>query len=162
MEQEEQFDLDKELSRQMRALSRRARTEHEIRQRLADRGLAEEDIDAIIASLLRYSFLDDQRYAREFVRSKFAAGYGEHRIRMQLRERGCPEQFIDPAIREAEEEESQAEVLNRVLKQRLRSKGEPDDPRSLKNLLDFCTRRGFDYELIKRRLEPWFHSILGD
>lgn len=154
--------IEKELGRQMRSLSRRARTEEEVRQRLAKKELDQKSIEAIITSLKRYSFLDDQRYAEEVVRSKTEMGFGLHRIRAMLKERGCPESLAEAALNEYTDPQQQQRLLESVIEKRIRTRGEPEDPKALKSLLSFCSRRGFDHELVRCVLKPWFDRILGE
>jgi len=154
-------DLTKELNRQMRSLARRSRTTEEIRQRLAAKDYAAEQIEEMVTALRRFGFLDDERYAGEYVRARSRLGYGEFRIRQELDNKGCPEKATNEAIREFAGEQTQEELLQQVIERRIRIKGEPHDQKTLKQLLDFCTRRGFDQELIRAKLAKWFDLVMG-
>jgi len=154
-------DLSKELNRQMRSIARRSRTVAEIRQRLCDKDYTAEEIEEIIASLLQFKFLDDSRYAEEYVRSRSSMGYGSYRIRLELSNKGCPEPTVDTALAEYEQEVPQSELLKEVIDRRIRIKGEPRDQKTLKQLFDYCARRGFDQELIRGKLSIWFDRVMG-
>jgi regulatory protein len=158
----EQKDIDKIVARQMRSLSRSSKSVAEIRKRLAEAGVDEEDQNTVIETLIKYSFLDDQRFAEEFVRLKSSQGFGIFRIRRQLQERGVNEETVEIAITNENLEEHQKELLERAVNKRLTNHGEPTTQKELKRLLDFCNRRGFDGELVRDQLQPFFDKIFGD
>src|SRR5665647_2641659 len=60
-----------------------------IRQKLAARAAAEQDVDAVIATLQREGWLDDARYAARFAEAAITSGrYYGVRLRMEMRRRG--------------------------------------------------------------------------
>ena len=154
-----EFDLSKILNREMKSLSRRSRSVFETRERLLGRELPEDIIDEVIAQLLRYGFLNDQRYAREYFRSKLRSGYGVLRIRRELKGRGVDSCHIREAIEDEDNDISELDVFRDVLEKRIRSKGEPSNQKELKNLSDFLMRRGFPSEVVRKHLEPYFHRV---
>lgn len=151
--------LREELAREMRALARRSRSVYETRLRLEERELPSDLAEMVIAALQRYGFLDDQRFAGEYVRSKLRTGFGPDRIRAELHERGVAESLIDATLAAEEEETPQVDLLRDVLEKRLRVKGEPRSRKDLKNLMDFLIRRGFAPERVRSALDRHFRAL---
>lgn len=154
-----EIDFSKILNSQMRALSRRSRSVSETRERLRLKEIPEEMIEDVIARLIRYGFLDDQRYAKEFVRSKMRGGYGLLRIRRELKARGVDGSSILAALEDEDNDLSEEVVFQDVLEKRIRSKGEPEDLNKLKSLSDFLLRRGFPQEMVRKNLGPYFNKV---
>lgn len=151
--------LREELAREMRALARRSRSVFETRARLEERELDADIIEALIASLTRFGFLDDRRFAGEYVRSKLRLGFGPERIRAELHERGVAESLIDETLTAEELETPERDLLREVLAKRLRIKGEPRSQKELKNLIDFLIRRGFTHTKVRAELDPFFQRV---
>ncbi len=63
-----------------------------------------DEIDAAIAELLEFGYLDDARYARVFTQDKRTLeAWGNERIARGLRERGVERELIEAALAEAME-----------------------------------------------------------
>ncbi|MBN1426710.1 RecX family transcriptional regulator [Candidatus Fermentibacteria bacterium] len=81
------------------ALSLLARRDHssaELRQKLAARGYARADIDALVPRLLELGLLDDRRMARLLVERELASGAsGPARIKARLFAKGIAPDLID-------------------------------------------------------------------
>ena len=80
-----------------------ARAEHssgELRRKLYGWRISGTDADDIIESLRRRRFVDDERFARAFVRDKYRFNHwGRLRIRIELRAKGVDGDVIGLAIR---------------------------------------------------------------
>ncbi|HUX08916.1 MAG TPA: regulatory protein RecX [Acidobacteriota bacterium] len=151
--------LREELVRAMRRIARIPRTEAETREYLRQRKLPEISVESIIDTLKQEGFLDDARFAKGYVRFRLGQGYGPARIRRELRDKGVTGSAADFAIAAAREDRDELEILRNVLAKRVRVKGEPREPRELKNLGTFLERRGFDYNLVREELEVYFDRI---
>ena len=89
----------------------RERCTKEVREKLRRLGAEEDQQATILQALSRDGFLDDQRFARLFVRSKFEHnGWGKVRIRAALRERQVDSQQVDAALDEIIEEDYLASI----------------------------------------------------
>jgi regulatory protein len=99
--------------RAMRYLGYRERSVHEVVRRLCDDGYPEAVVHSTASRLVDLALIDDDRFARSWVRSRVAAGFGERRIRRELAERGVAEALIDDAL--SEEQGGEADELQRAL-----------------------------------------------
>lgn len=83
----------------MRLLSYRWRSEQELRERLEEKKVPIEEIDETIRRLLEEGWVDDERFAREFVRSR-ARRHGRRRIGDDLRRFGISQDAASSALEE--------------------------------------------------------------
>lgn len=157
----DQSPKKRELQRQMRSLSRRSRSVEEVRQRLAERELPSDIIEEILTELIEHGFLDDRRYAGEYVRTKLRAGFGPHRIRRELNERNVNSSYVEEVLEEEKEDFPEVKIMREALAARLRTRGEPKSPRELKNLVDFLIRRGFSRDLVRAELDRYYGRIFS-
>ncbi len=135
----------KAFSAALRLLTRRDRTETELRQKLEQFGFSLTAIDVAVEKCREYNYLDDRRYATERARSLMRTGRGVGRkISRDLYRRGIDETLVQHAIATAEEEFPPACLLHEQLQRRF-----PDfdyataDQRERRRVIGFFQRRGF-------------------
>ena len=114
-----------------------------------------EDYEPIIARLVREKFVDEERYARAYVRDKMnCASWGRRKIELGLKAKGIPKEIIAEALGQIEPER-QADKLElmlyrRLLREREKAKGAYD----LRNrLIRWAMGRGYDYSDIQDIME---------
>jgi regulatory protein len=79
-----------------RLVGQRERCEADLRARLLKKECSADAIDAAVAELVRFGFLDDRRYARMYAEDKRRLqGWGDRRIRLQLGRAGVPRGVVD-------------------------------------------------------------------
>ena len=80
---------------------RRAHSVFEMRRALERRADEKTLVQRVLARLRERQYLDDARYAMQFVRQRSAnRRQGRHRIAHELRARGVPDRHIEAAIEE--------------------------------------------------------------
>src|SRR6266568_1376135 len=95
----------------LRILNYRFNSEAELRRKLAAKRFDDETIAATLARLREEKWLDDDRYAGAYVRTRVRKGVGRMRIRAELRAAGVGDDAAERALREnaeGEEERLQA------------------------------------------------------
>lgn len=113
--------------------------------------MAKEDYEPIIARLLKDKFVDEERYARAYVRDKIGcASWGRRKIEQGLKAKGIPKEIIEEALQQVEPER-QAEKLEtmlyrRFLREREKSKGVYE---LRTKLFRWAMGRGYDYEEVQ-------------
>lgn len=96
------------IKRAMHLLEKTDRTEQQLRKKLLEGGYPEELAEQAITYVKSYHYIDDERYARTFVRlnqDRRSAG----RMKMDLLAKGIPADIIETAL--AQENETQPEAL---------------------------------------------------
>ena len=126
-------------------LAHKARTEGEVRDRLAQDDYEPSIIEQVITRLHELSYLDDEAYAHDFVKARFAnKSYGPHRLRRELRERGVDAALIEDALtqlRETVDFQSTAQSLAEKYWHRVAD--EPHPLKQAKKLQGYLVRRGY-------------------
>jgi len=83
----------------LRALGYKERTESELRSWLAEREVAEVEIEEVIALLIEAGAIDDESFARRYAEDKRQlAGWGPDRISIALQGRGVAREHIEAAL----------------------------------------------------------------
>jgi len=107
-----------------------------------DRAAAED----IVASLEKYGYLSELRYACAFARDKSAiSGWGETKIRYMLASKGVPRDVVSRALEEIDSSSADARLV-KLLENKYRSL--KDDPQCRLKMLRFGLGRGYDYEKV--------------
>ena len=91
----------------MRKLSARMRTEQEIRDILKRAAYDDEEIEAAIAELVGYGYLNDERYCREYIRYAKLKGRADRRIVQELTAKGISAELARNIIEELRAAEMQ-------------------------------------------------------
>jgi len=88
----------------LRLLGVRARSRHEMRERLTRRGFDADTIDDVMTRLDRHQLLDDADFASEWVRSRHThSGKGRIALRHELQHKGIDPGVIDSALAEVDD-----------------------------------------------------------
>jgi len=133
--------------------SRAEKCTSEIQDKLKLWGLSAEDSEPVIEMLIAEKYIDDERFARAYVKDKFSFNHwGKQKIAHMLRAKHISSEILELAFEEIEEERYSDE-LKKLLTVKLKStKGK--DKYDLRNkLMRFAMGRGFEsgkiYELFK-------------
>jgi regulatory protein len=143
--------------RAMNLLKDRDYTESRLRSKLADGGYPEQVIDEAIAYVRSYHYIDDERYARDFIRGRMSRS-SRARIRMDLKQRGIDQEIIDAAFEEiyADEllagEDPELEQIRRQIAKKHFDAGEAPWEEKQK-FLAAMARKGFSPDKVRRVME---------
>ncbi|MEJ5304061.1 MAG: RecX family transcriptional regulator [Bacteroidales bacterium] len=110
-------------------------------------------VEDAIATLRKEGFIDDERFARAFVRGKFQnLKWGRQKIANELRARGFDKCLIDLAMEEIQEEEYFG-VVEKEINKKLNSLKNRDSLSQKAALLRFASSRGYELSLVSRILK---------
>ena len=138
----------------LRALMRRAHSVHEMKQKLARRTDNELLVRVVMARLKENGQLDDERYARQFARTRTESRkQGRFRIARDLRARGVPDKHINAAVESASDDEQQAALVRQRIERKLRSYRGEIDERKTASIYGSLLRAGFPTDLIRKELK---------
>ncbi|MEW5919222.1 MAG: regulatory protein RecX, partial [Gemmatimonadota bacterium] len=142
----------------LRLLAVRARTTTELKQSLVrakDRP-AVEDVQWVITTLTERGYLDDARFADQFVRDRASGrGWAKHRLRQELRKRGLSQNRIEPALAQADEDaaiDDTRSAAAAAAKWR-RTHAARDPQKDRQRLYGFLARRGFSPDVIRSAMD---------
>jgi SOS response regulatory protein OraA/RecX len=134
-------------------LARRAYSVYEMRTYLERRAEDKDAVKSVLDRLKHLEYLDDARYARQFVRLHTELRkQGAFRIARDLRARGVPDRHIESALAERSPEASESALVRERLERRLKSLRSPLDDRRVASLYRSLLRAGFSADTIRREL----------
>ena len=133
-----------------------AQAEHcqqEMRDKMRRWEMASEVQERVIARLIKERFIDDERYARAFVKDKIRYNkWGRRKVQQGLWMKRINDDIQQRVLNEVDDKEYLA-VLKPLLKQKAKSiKAESDYERNQK-LVRFAFGRGFTYDIIRQCLD---------
>lgn len=142
----------------MRLLSRRPRSERELRDRLREKEFADADIARVLSDLRAAGLVNDAEFARTFIRNSLALRpLGEIQIRQKLLVFGIDRATVDAAVRDeldAVDVDEIATALARKYLSRGPGRGSPDEMRKRRRLAGaMLARRGYSWAVITRVLK---------
>jgi regulatory protein len=135
-------------------LSARPMSSGELRQKLKDKGICEEDADKAAEWLESLGILNDAEYAAMVARHYAGKGYGAGRIRNELFKRRVPRSLWDDAVGEIPDGGDQ---IDKFISSKL--KGNSPDEREKRKLIDALRRRGFSWDEIKNAMARYADNM---
>jgi regulatory protein len=130
-------------------LSRRAWTEAELTRRLTRRGAPPDVAAAVVTDLIGRGYVDDDAFARNFVETRVARGYGAARISADLRARGVAPGLVSAALA-ALDPGAQLDRARVIARRRLPALRRIAADRAAGRLRDHLLRRGFAPGVVMR------------
>ena len=126
-------------------LSRRDRSEAELRRRLAAREIPEEEADEVLARLRELRYLDDRRLAERLATAAVATGKGYGiRLALDLAKRGIPRQIADEVLDRIAAGTDERELVRDLLVRKFPAfDPEAADNREKLRVMNYLLRRGF-------------------
>lgn len=129
------------------------RCHQEVTKKLKSWGLIPEAIDMLIAELMQFNFLNEERYARSFARGKFRIKkWGRLKIKQELKKREIYSKCIEYAMEEIDED-TYYETLKEVLQKKRQNEKETNPYKRKAKLTRYLASRGFEYDLIRMAIE---------
>lgn len=121
------------------------------------------DVRPILERLKQSSYIDDARYAKQFVRVRAELRkQGAFRIARDLRAHGVPDPHIEAALEERKAESDEGALVRAHLTRKLKSLRGPLDERRKASLYRSVLRAGFSPDVIRRELRSVANISLDD
>ena len=142
------------MNRAVKLLAAKPRSVAELRGRLLEKVWTNEEIvDAVIAKLTEYEYLDDERFARDAAAAKLRQKpQGRRRLEQSMSRKQLDRETVAAAVDAAFEKHPESELIDLAIEKRLRIKGRPASREELKKFYDHLMRQGFGYGLIREKL----------
>lgn len=129
------------------------RTEKEVRDKLKEENYNEDIIERVIASMLKYKYINDAAYAKMYAADcKKIKKWGPQRIKSELYKRGINENTVNKALSELDIEDTD-KIIEELLEKRI--KDTPIDIKEKQKHFNYLLRRGFNSEDIKRVIKKY-------
>ena len=132
------------------------RCHQEVRQKLESLHMIPEVIDVIIVHLLDQNFLNEERFAKTFVRGKFKIkAWGRRRLTYELKKKDISKVNINQALAEIDITEYN-EVFNVLAEKRANSLTETNKYKKKQKLIDYLLYRGWETHLVYEKARELF------
>ncbi|MGB8376519.1 MAG: regulatory protein RecX [Salegentibacter sp.] len=126
----------------------RDRSHKEVEDKLKEMHMIPAACEQIIMKLMQEDFLNEERFARSFVRGKFRIKkWGRIKIKQELKFREISSPIIKLALTEIKEEEYRS-TLYELAEKKLISIRETDNFKKKKKISDHLLRKGYEASLV--------------
>lgn len=142
------------MNRAVKLLAAKPRSIGELRERLLEKNWTNAEIvERVIVKLEEYKYLDDQQFASDLAVSKLRQKpQGKRRLLHSMSQKKLSKENVDSAIKAAFEKLPETDLIDRAIEKRLRLKGKPETLEDKKKFFDHLLRQGFEYGLIRERM----------
>ena len=127
--------------------------EQEMRDKMKRWGMDADVQERVVARLVKERYIDNERYARAFVKDKIRYNkWGQRKVRQALWLKRIDEDIQQKVLDEIDEKEY-LDVLIPLLKQKRKTTKANSDYELNQKLVRFALSRGFDFSIIRQCLE---------
>jgi regulatory protein len=139
----------KALAKALNFLGYRARSAHEIRERLKRDSWDEATIDRVLDKLKSLNLVEDRAFAQSWIEGRsLSKPRGSRALRQELRLKGVAREDIDAALQEAlPDDESEIENAVAALNSKARQWEKLEGREREQKMLAFLQRRGFSFSV---------------
>jgi regulatory protein len=132
-------------------LGRQAYTAQQVKEKLVRKEVAPDIIQQVMEKLADYRFLDDARYAEQYIQSR-QRHKGKLALKQELRRKGVDEKLVEGALGELDDEGQLSHATALLQKQLLRLQT-GDERKRYGKAYAFLARKGFTSDIIRGVLE---------
>ena len=136
--------------------------QHELTEKMRRWGMSDEAQARVMARLVGERYVDDERYARAFVRDKIRYNkWGRRKVEQALWMKRIDDDIRERVLGEVDDGEYLA-VLRPLLKQKCRSTKAATDYELNQKLVKFALSRGFTFDIIRQCIDGDVDDIADD
>ncbi len=153
------YTIEEATRRMERYCAYQERCHREVQDKLKEMRMIPQAADAIIVHLIQEGFLNEERFARAFVRGKFhQKKWGRIRLERELKLRGISSYLIQKALTEELPEGAYQEVFESLAKKRWDALKSESPMRRKQKFFSYLQYRGWEKELIFDQLNQFKKS----
>ena len=120
----------------------------DVKDKLKTYDIAEKEKNIILEYLLDNRFVNDERFAKSFVRGKVnQSGWGVNKIRFHLIQKGIDKDIIEEALGQTDEEAYRQRLIE-ILKAKAKTVKAASDYEKKRKLAAYAMQKGFEGSLI--------------
>jgi regulatory protein len=152
------------MNRAVKLLAAKPRSVAELRERLLEKNWTNSAIiDQVLEKLKEYKYLDDAQFARDVAISKLRQKpQGKRALQYAMSRKKVDRETAEAAVNEAFEKMPEATLIDTAIAKRLRLKGVPETREDTKKFFDHLLRSGFDYDLIREKMNTLARSDIDE
>lgn len=136
----------------------RDRSQQECRDKLYSYGLNSDTIEILLSELIQERFVDEERFARAFVRGKYSIKkWGRYKIKQALYPHSLSDYVLKKAFTEIDPEKYWLNLMQVCEKRWPLTKGKDEYLRKQK-LRAYLQARGYEADLVQEAMREFFDS----
>jgi len=134
----------------------RERSQQESRDKLYSYGLNSDTVEILLSELIQERFVDEERFARAFVRGKYSIKkWGRYKIKQALYPHSLSEYVLKKAFTEIDSEKYWRHLMQLTEKRWPLTKGKDEYIRKQK-LRVYLQMRGYESDLVQEAIAAYF------
>ena len=142
------YTVEEALQKLMHFCAYRDRSQKEVEDKLDEMRMIPKAKEKIIISLMQENFLNEERFARSFVRGKFRIKkWGRIKITQELKKREISSPIIKLGLSEIKEADYR-KTLYELAEKKEKTISEPNAFKKKKKLADHLLRKGYESNLV--------------
>ena len=131
------------------------RCHKEVRSKLKEMKMIPQAVDRIMVHLIEHNFLNEERFAKAFVRGKFRIKkWGRNRLVRELKFREISKFSINKALEQIDDSDYQ-ETLDILVKKRIEQVKEANLYKRRKKVADYLLYRGWESHLVYEKMKQY-------
>lgn len=131
------------------------RCHKEVRNKLKEMKMIPEAVNKIMVHLIEQNYLNEERFAKAFVRGKFRIKkWGKNRLLKELKLREISKYSIESALKEIDLDEYYI-TLDELIQKRISQVKEPNIYKKKKKVIDYMLYRGWESNLVYEKLNDY-------
>ena len=131
------------------------RCHKEVKAKLKDMRMIPEAIDKIMVHLIQHNYLNEERFAKAYVRGKFRIKkWGKNRLIRELKFREVSKYSIESALKEIDLDEYY-KTLDELIQKRMTQVTEKNLYKKKKKIADYLLYRGWESPLIYEKINTY-------
>ncbi|WP_243878658.1 regulatory protein RecX [Winogradskyella pelagia] len=155
MDLQKTYTVDEAQKRMEHYCAYQERCHKEVRTKLRSMRMIPEAIDAIMVKLIEGNYLNEERFAKTFVRGKFSIKkWGKNRLVKELKFREISKYSIDKALGEIDEIDYY-NTLDELIRKRIDQVKETNLFKKKRKVADYLLYRGWESHLIYEKLNEY-------
>lgn len=128
------------------------RCQFEVRNKLFNNQLSEDEIENIICELIDQNYLDEERFARTFVRGKFGMkGWGKIKITQHLKQKRISDYCIRKGLEEISQEDYYSKMTS-IVEKKMKEYNAEDEFTRTQKIARYLISRGYESEMVWEEL----------
>ena len=156
----EREELNRAVDKALAFLTSRPRSIREVRDRLKEKEIPPDTIDAVVTRLEGWGYIGDEGFARYWIENRGAnQPRGKRLLRQELWRKGVERGTVDQVLDEMEVDEAGGALA--LARKRFNQLSGYDEQTQRRRLAAFLQRRGYDWPTVKGALDTLFAETEG-
>lgn len=147
------------LDRAVAFLAARARSRHEVEQKLLQAGYRPCTVEMVLYKLEREKLLDDADFAKQWVESRAGRKLGRSRIAQELRRKGIAADEAETALAQIDDDDQLAGAIALAEKAAARKKPGEDPRKAAGRIHAMLARRGYGWDVAKEAVHRAMQDV---